>query len=280
MTGHGMALMLMSALLGALRELVEHETQDPEVLLAELQKGEEELLERFTEATLPETHSDLYTVGNEVQPDLNASLFFTGRSLCRTGRTPSQTRYLGYATNTDKVGGVAPFGEESYDVGINVNVALKSPNEQGAMRLAWTKHQEREDCPVTCKPDYKDFFLTSHGEGWTKLTIPNEAERKAYRYDSSQSGVFKGVIVMVLVSCAWGKCEKGLLRAENYEEKKWEMKVNGNVVTSVVDIGLGALIVKGEDGASFPSNTNGVYDIELKVSESGSFVKVSSFILY
>lgn len=277
MTGHGMALLLVEALLGALEGLVEHETKDAEILLAELRKIEDELYEKFIQATLPEKHSKLYKVGGEVHPDFNTSLFFTGRSLCHTGRTPSQTRYLGILTNTDKVGGVAPFGEETYDVGINVDDALKSPNVQGEMRLAWTQWKEREACQVVCKPDYKDFFLTSDRDDWTKLTIPNEAEKKAYQYDHSQ---FMGIIVIALRGCDYGKCEKGFLTAENYDEKKWEMKVNGKAVTSVVDIGFEGLIVKWDDGVYFPPNANGDYEIELRVSESGSFVKVSSFILY
>lgn len=282
MTGHGMALFLTNALLGALQDLEKHDNHDGETLLGELRKNEEELYHNFTNATLPDIHRTMYSVkdGVVIQPEFDSSVFFTGHSFCHTGRVPSQTRYLGYLTNsTDKVGGPAPYGYETYDTGINVEFALRSPSPNGEMRLVWAGGKEREiSCPVTCKPDYKDVFLTTSLDGWTKLTIPNEAERTAYRYDPSR---FKGIIIMILRGCDFGKCERGFLKQEQYDEKKWEMKVNGLPVVSVVDIGFEALLVVGEDGrVHFPPTANGEYDIEVQVLESGSFVKVSSFILY
>ncbi len=280
MTGHGMALLLAEALLGALQDLERHENRDAGALLAELRREEEELYENFRNAELPDIHRTMYTVRNddEGQPDFDAAVFFRGRSLCHTARTPSRTRYLGYLTNTDKVGGPAPVGEETYETGMKEDEAMKSPNPNGEMRLTWAGGKEREDCPVTCKPDYKDAFLTSHRDGWTKLTIPNDAERRAYKYDPSQH---RGVIVLVLRGCDYGKCEKGFLTAEHYGEGKWEMKVNGVAVTSIVEIGFEALLVKGPGGSSyFSPKADGGYDIEVRVVESGSFVKVSSFILY
>jgi hypothetical protein len=58
------------------------------------------------------------------------------------------------------------------------------------------------------------------------------------------------------------------------------MKVNGNEVSSVVHIGSDGVIAKRNDGIYFPPNSQGTYDIEIKVNEGDSFVKVSSFVLY
>jgi hypothetical protein len=177
------------------------------------------------------------------------------------------------------IGGPAPPGQETYDVGIEDTEALKNPSTDGTMRLVWTKHKEREDCEYTVKPDYKDYFMTTDKDvGWTKLIFPNEAERTAYRYNPSD---VKGIVIFVLRVCSWGKCEAGFLEIDSYEAKKWEMRINGRSVTSVHDIGHGAILAKGEGGSIyFPVNDDGVYEIEVNVNEVNSFVKISSIIIY
>jgi hypothetical protein len=283
MTGHGMALFLTDALLGALQDLEKYDTHYAETLHEQLQKNEKELYSNFTNAILPNIHRTMYALKDETitaQPEFDSSIFFTGPSFCHTGRTPSQTRYLGYLTNnTNRVGGPVPFGSETYDTGISEDVAMKSPSPNGEMRLVWPGGKEREmNCPVTCKPDYKDVFLTTYHDGWTKLSIPNDAEKAAYRYDPSN---FKGIHVLVLGGCEYGKCGEGFLTEKQYDEKKWEMKINGLPVFAVTNIGFDALLVVGEGGrVHFPPNANGEYEIEVQVLESRSFVKVSSFILY
>lgn len=277
MIGRGLSLLMVEALLAAVKDLAAHEMLDAEELLQQMQREEDELFGQFMDAEVFDNHLNLFKVPDAIQPNASSKVFFTGQSMCHTGRTPSRTRYLGYLTNTDKLGGPCPFGEETYDVGINVDEALKHPTMDGTMRLAWTQHKEREVCEVTCMPDYKDFFLTSEQDGWTKLTIPNAAEKKAYRYDPSN---FQGIVVLILRTCSWGKCEKGFLTATDFEEKKWEMKVNGKTVVELGHIGIEALVAKGKDGIHFAPNQDGAFDIQINVREKDSFVKVSSFVIY
>jgi len=119
--------------------------------------------------------------------------------------------------------------------------------------------------------------MTTDKVGWAKLSFPNDAEKTAYNYVPSQ---FKGVIVLVFRSCDWGKCEKGFLDEEDYQKKRWEMKVNSEPVIEIGDIGAGAMLLKGKDGIYFTPNEEGAYDFEIKVNEPNSFVKLSSFIIF
>jgi hypothetical protein len=276
MIGHGLSLFIMQTLIEALTDLNEHETTDVDELLSQLRKEEDELFANFTAADLPNDYKTLFNVGEDLDPNFDLALFWKGPSLCHTSLTPSVTRYYGYVTNADKVGGFAVIGNETYDVGIQDTVAWKEPSN-GVMRLVWEQGERERDCPVILKPDYKDIFFTGTSDGWAKLTFPNDAEKKAYNYQPSD---FKGIIVIYLIGCPFGKCPKGHLAIDQYIEKKWEMKINGKPIVSLSDGGFDAIIPKSQDGIYFQPKEDGTYDIEIKVNEEKSFVKVTAFVLY
>jgi hypothetical protein len=161
-------------------DLVEDDTKDPETLLAQLKREEDQLQAEIVKADLSKRASSLNDVNGEKHPDRAelASLFFKGAGICRTARTPAQARYLGYVTNNGKVGSFAPVGNETYDAGIERAVADDS-DANGVMRLV-IDHNSKErmyDCPVVVKPDYKDYFYAHERDGLVKLTFPNEAEK-------------------------------------------------------------------------------------------------------
>jgi hypothetical protein len=276
-TGHGIALFLANALISALKTLLEELGDDREAILEQLYEQEQEAYENLTKAPLPEVYTNLFKKEEKGMPsDFNQALFFKEPSICHTGRLPSQTRYLGYLTESNDVGGPAPWSSVTYDQGIRKQQAIMADTE-GLMSLVWDEKHREMDCPVTCMPDDKDTFMTHNKYGWTKLTFPNAAERKAYHYDPKK---FKGIVIVILRPCDWGKCEQGFLTLQDFAENKWEMKINGKKVESIVGFGADATVAKGSDGIYFSPNSDGTYDIEIKVNEKGSFVLVSSFILY
>ena len=136
----------------------------------------------------------------------------------------------------------------------------------------------QDDCPVAVSIDYKDFFL-SQGEGWNTLTFPNEAERKAYGYDPKE---LQGLVVVSFRTCDWDNCEKKFMGPESFngEKKKWDMKVNGVVVESLVDIGHRVFLLKDQNGLYFPPSSNNDYKFEIKLHNPKKYVKISSFIVY
>lgn len=278
LTGTYLALFLSNALLGALQDLSSQSIVDPETMLAELRVEENLLHADFVRADLPKA-AGILNGGGRVEavplPGVDTELFFRGPNICKTGRTPSRTRYLGYLTETDKVGGPAPPGKETYDVGLSKVEAASSP-ANGKFRLVYDPGT-RDDCHVVVSPDYKDFFYAHGKDGWVSMTIPNNAEIEAYRYDPS---VFKGVIVLFVVTCDWGKCAEGDLRPAAFEAGTIELEVNGKRVTSLPDLGNGGNILEGEDGFYWKQNVDGVYDIRARVNDPDSYFRLSTIVLY
>eukprot|EP00536_Pseudo-nitzschia_multiseries_P000656 jgi/Psemu1/321723/estExt_fgenesh1_pg.C_80024 len=285
LSGHGLALFMTDALLSALQDLVEHNNGDTAQLLSQLQEEDIELHTNFINAELPDSHHNLLGALGELtlsesESNIDASLFFKGKSICHTGRLPSQTRYKGILTNSDQVGQPAPVGEETYYLGFNKVAASRTASENQEIRLVYDMSKEREDkcVGVIVKPDYPDSFFINSLDGWTKLTFPNEAEKKAYRYDPAE---FEGIIIIHGKVCDWGKCPNGfLLPEEDHLKKNWEMKINGKSVTTVKNVGNNAVIVGGENGFRFAPNSNEQYDIEIRVNKENHYFQLVDFVLY
>ncbi|KAG7362731.1 hypothetical protein IV203_026091 [Nitzschia inconspicua] len=277
MTGHAVSLFLTNALISALKSLREDFGDDDKGLLDQLRSTDEQAYTNLTQAALPTVYARLYQTKNEaIPPDFDQSIFYKGHNFCHTGRLPSQTRYLGYLTESDKRGGPAPWANVTYDTGLGKDEAIKN-DAKGSMQLIFEGRGRVRDCPVTCMPDAKDSFMTHYKDGWAKISFPNTAERTAYRYDSNS---LKGMLIIIFRSCDWGKCEKGFLRHEEFLDGKWEMKVNGHEVKDLINFGHDTFAAKDSNGIYFSPNSEGIYDVEIKVNEEGGYVLVSSFIIY
>jgi hypothetical protein len=280
MDGHVLALFLVQALVDAVKDLVEDDTKDPEMLLAQFKGEEDQLHSEIVKADLPK-RAISFNEGKEKHPDSVelASLFFKGSSICRTARTPAQARYLGYVTNSGKVGSFAPVGNETYDTGIERPAADES-DANGVMRLVYD-HNAKErmyGCPVVVKPDYKDYFYAHTRDGLVKMmTFPNNAEKAAYRFGQSE---YKGLIVLHFTVCDWGKCPADMMRYTNYEAGSFEVTVNGKSVKSMFDYGSGAIILEGDDGYYWKPSGNGDYEISFHVKDPESYLTISAVVLY
>jgi hypothetical protein len=281
MDGHGIALFLVQALMDALKDLAEHSNQDPVALQVELQIEEDEQHEKLWQADLPEDADQLYQLGKgdtEKDPNVDMKLLWQGQSLCKTARLPAQSRYLGYTTNTDKVGNFAVLGKETYDTGLVLHKANEADAMNGIMGLVYEPGgKEREWCSVVLKPDYKDMFYARQNHGLVKLTIPNEAEKAAYGYDPAK---FKGLIIIWFIACDWGKCKPGDLHENEFAEGKFEVTVNGKPVKEMVALERHAMVLKGEEGFHWQASSNGDFELGFEVKEPDSFVRLSSVTIY
>ena len=246
MVGHGLGLFLVETLLDTLRYLnstkVGDEEEDasrslssyPELLMSQLKEEDDKLHNKFKEAELPTIHNQLLDLKDvnvrDGEASIDNSIFYTGPSMCHTARLPSQTRYHGILTNTDQVGFAAPVGEEKYYVGFGeISTAKKTAAENSEIRLVYENYRERElECEgVIVKPDYPDSWFSNSMDGWTKLTFPNDAEKRFYRYDPKQH---QGIMFAHWQPCAWGKCPNGYLNSGSMGENGFEMRVNSQEV--------------------------------------------------
>jgi hypothetical protein len=144
-----LALFLSQILVDALQDLVDHPNQDPVALLAELKTEEDDLMERFLQADLPDAAYRIYDGKPEDHdPDVDFNVLYKGPSICHIARTPALTRYLGYLTNTFRVGGIAPYGKETYDTGTERRQA-DTTDARGELRLVWEfDSKDRQTCEV------------------------------------------------------------------------------------------------------------------------------------
>ena len=277
MDGHALALFITEVLIDALSDLSNHTLSDPLELLVELRKAEDLQYEQFLQAEIPDLKNQIFSPQDKAAPDpsLDIDSLWKRPSLCRTGRTPAQSRYLGYTTNSDKVGGITIVGSEEYDTAISIPQARDASAAQGGA-LVLVDDGEHEYCQgAVVKPDYKDYFYAEKSFGWTTLSIPNEKEKNAYAYNPSQ---VLGLILVALVPCDWGKCEKGDMRS--YGEDEVEIKVNGLPVTEVVDFGLGVSALKGEDGIYWKPDENGAFVLSFLLKKNKGYIRISSVIIY
>jgi hypothetical protein len=290
--------------MGAAKDLAAHPDQDPQSLLDKLQNEEDGSYALLQRAEVPTLAHNNYVLGysktkttptDDDKMKLDApNVFIKGPALCHTARLPAQSRFLGHLTDSapGKVGGVSIFGNETYDVGIEDQVAMTTPSN-GNMRLVWTMHNERVAAEACARdggminPDYYDFFLTGSLDGWNKLIFPNEAEKKAYNYDPAN---IKGYVVLYPMKMAkayyTGKDQLAGLADVEFREKKWEMKINGQPVTELINLNLGTggapcLLASGpNNNLVFAPPPSGSYTIEIKVNEKDSYVRLRTIVLY
>ena len=276
--GHMLAFFLSQTLVDALEELVANPNLDSSALLKELKNKEKDALEAFKKADLPKDKNMLYGENAEIDLDL----LIKGRSICRTGRLPAMSRYLGYTTNTDKIGGATAFQFEQYDTGIEMGkatLARREEEERDVMPLTFELGRSRDKtCHFRLTPDHKDFFYTHSKQGVMKMTFPNEKEKLAYKYNRKE---MKGLIILILPVCDWGKCKPGDLRVDAIQQGDMSITVNGKTVSSVTLLGKDAVVLKHKDGVYWQPSANDDYQIGVEVlREDDSYFRISSVVIY
>jgi hypothetical protein len=264
-------------LIDVLSELVtisSFETFHPESRLATLLLEEEQLYSSFVQKSLPLSANPNNIAGVDFE------LLFKCKSFCHTALLPSRARYLGHVGTPQR--NTVTGRVEQYDTGIPQLVAstLVSALPVGGggvagMPLAYAP-DERDDCELPTKIDFKDFFYTHYNHGWTKIVLPsNDAEAQAYNYDPT---AIQGLILVRLSQCPQNKCQPGDLKSILSADGV-EVQVNGKPVTSVIGL-LGMLLLQGHDGQYWTPNSQGRFEITIRVSVVDHFLRISSLVIY
>ncbi|KAL3913446.1 MAG: hypothetical protein SGILL_006488 [Bacillariaceae sp.] len=292
--GHSIALFLIQTLVSAVDDLVSFESEGLDALLERLQKEEREHYEqsfrklddyvKSDELREKATGKDMDYRNLDQLPASDVDMVYTmlrGDSICHISRIPSQIRYNGHLTMSDKVGGPSVWGQETYDLGIELETAegMNKASLQ-SVPLVWKKENavRQSECPFIIAPDAKDFFYIHHDFGWQPLTIPNDATRKEYGYDATK---LKGVVTLILQVCDWGNCPDGFLTREAFQDQEgWEVEVNGLPVTNITVIGNGAMVAHNGNGITFPPGPNGDFVLKFHVAKPQSYLRVTSVIIF
>mmetsp|Transcript_45893 Transcript_45893/g.111168 ORF Transcript_45893/g.111168 Transcript_45893/m.111168 type:complete len:796 (-) Transcript_45893:52-2439(-) len=206
--GHVLSLSFMEIFIEGLEEITQS-SKDTQALWEELRQAEDQEFEAFKAKPVFDTIAFNESRYADIYNDTELfETFFKGDSVCRTSLVPSQTRYMGLSTNSDKVAPGPQVGwAETYDVGVPLhidkgNYTYDKGHEpipgivQQTAKIDLRPHSEkvRKECPHVVMPDYKDWLYGPLKDGKATMIFPNEKERAYYGYDPSK---FKGFLGLV-----------------------------------------------------------------------------------
>jgi hypothetical protein len=260
MTGNLIALSLSFVIEEALHELVSTKSDPsfPDQLQAEADAD----FQSFMSSDLPKASAKVI-----LPEDIDRELVLRGPNFCHTARLPAEIRYLGILTESSML------GEDSYDKGMDINSAIRFKGN-GSMPLAF-EPGKRQSCPIPLNKDYKDaFFVYSHHD-WSQMTLPNDAEMKAY----DTGAPLRGIVAICFTDCSWGKCPKGNLIGEDMELGTGEMEVNGIKVSNFTTFSKCRLL-RNEGGHIWKPNSAGRFEIRAKANEEKSYIRFSTFVIW
>jgi len=300
--GHLIGLPFIEMLLEGLKELENTGTVDSDQLLADLQKEEDAEFQQFMESPLvADILADNYDVLGKPTDPLYET-WFRGQSICRTAFLPSQSRFLGLMTESDKTGDIAIYTHETYDTGDffysnrrgdDGNFTYVGDDRPPAGKfslMASTRERAgftnitswEEECPAVVMPDYKDSFYAPLLDRKASITFPNKKEKEHYGYDPK---LFKGVIAIILApSSKCKKCDHAFdLVVDDFLEGSATMAVNSKPVKSIRRVSNGAMILEGDNQNPFwePNRQTEDYTIEFQVGPNAALyhLRVANIIL-
>jgi hypothetical protein len=260
LSGNLLGIWLTNVVEDALKELAA-ERPDP-ALLDQLRAFEVADRKVFMSRELPMN----ILRGLQIPSDVDPEMFYRGPNICHTARLPAETRHLGILTESSLV------GEDTFDKGIEIATANKNITEDKSMPLVYEKGH-RQSCPIPINKDYKDFFYVAETHGWSQLTLPNNAEIKAY----GTSEPLRGVIAVCFALCNWGKCPADDIQNNQFDMA--EMQVNGVNVTTLTGFDRCSFL-KHVDGHVWKPNSDGRFQIRAKVNKVKGFIRFSSIVIW
>jgi hypothetical protein len=259
LSGNLIALTLSFVVEDALHELISAKS-DPG-FLDKLRSDEEADFKFFMSSDLPKSSEQL-----NLPEDIDRELVLRGPNFCHTARLPAEIRHLGILTESSMI------GADSYDKGLHATTSWEFQGD-GSMPLVYDPIQ-RQVCPIPLNKDYKDFFVVHSHYGWSQLTLPNDAEMKAYGTGAPLRG-----IIAICFNCNWGKCPKGNLIGEDIELGTGEMEVNGIKVSNFTKFDTCRFLLN-EGGHTWKPNSDGRFAIRAKANEEHSYILFSNFVIW
>ena len=301
--GHIISLPFVEMLLEALRELAATSNPDPDQLLADLQKEEDADFQLFMESPLLDVVASTALDELGAKTDPLYETWFRGPSICRTSLLPSQSRYLGITTDTEKTGDVARYTHETYETGyttkFNPDGSVEFLDDGGKREppagefsiLANIKgrsghsdlRQWEAECPAIVMPDYGDTFYAPLSNGKASIRIPNQKEKEHYGYDPK---LFKGIIGLIppMWPASCKKCAHAYdLVIPDFLAGDVTLTVNSKLVKNIRLVDKMVMLLEGEGGNPYfePHPETEDYTIEFQVAPGATqyHLKLTNFVL-
>lgn len=211
------------------------------------------------------------------------SFFQREKAICHNAQLPSQARYDGLVTNSNKKGKYQFSGLYSnYDEGYEVERLKQLPISQDLrpLKVGYFK-EERQNCDTPLQIDFKDAFYVDGKFFWTGDIVPNEASKRAFLSDEDSVGR-KGLVMMCNRKCDWGQCATNFLQISDVN-KNMTIAVNDVAVTGTALFDDHCFVLSNKYGYFFPPNSNpdlkGQYEIKIKVDPGPGYLHLSSIII-
>jgi hypothetical protein len=274
--GNIMALFLSDMLLDSISDLASSSFNRTQLLSA-LQKQEDADYAMFQsnwESDIIEYR--MVPLDSDLVDARNISVFFRNPSICHTARLPADIRHLGILTESEQVG----VHDYEYFKGMPASEA-KALKAEGTTDMPLVYDEgDREICnEAEIKRDYKDYFMVSNKMGSATLTVPNDAERRAY---SRESEKLLGIIVVCPVPCDWGRCPEGVFELDAIHNGTLLMEVNDQSVTNITDF-RGCSVLRGKAGHRWEPNGADQYVLKARIPDAVnatfSFFRINSIIV-
>jgi len=276
--GNLLALSLIELLKDALKDIqsAQFEKKPYNTLLAELKAQEDNDYDLFKTATLP---SEAGNIPLSQHNAFDMTTLFKKRNICHTALLPSESRFKGILMpHWKKIGFFSEKeGYTGYDQGIDFQRARQQPHIGKEMRLTFSSAW-REQCEVPLNQDFKDYFLVQGSELWQQVTIPNDAELKAY----GTGNPLEGIIAICLAHCTLGhaNCYRGDIRESDViAEGHVDITING-VIARNFTLWDTCLFPYNNDGFTWKANPEGRFDIEVNVIKSSDYIRFSSLVVW
>ena len=267
--GNLAAFFLLEVMEDALTEMVGSE-KDPSAFFKELQDGEDDDFERFRTAAVSDYFELMLDKAD--RDGLDVSLLVQGHNFCHTARLPAEIRYKGILTER-------PPTDDSlfYEKSMLQEEADSTVNSEGRMRLVYSKDDnDQVECNHTRTLDRSDYFYTTTTEDWNMIVLPNDAELREY----GKGEPLQGILAICFAACPYNKCPRTNMDLEAFEEKLFEMSVNGMAVFKMVEFGGGCVLLQNAEGYQWKPNEDGKFDFRARVLQPDSALRIGSFILW
>jgi hypothetical protein len=281
--GNLMTLYLIDVFGSVLDELAQATSTaaDLTALLEQYEKEESDNFKEFLLHELPIGHINRFFAGSNNTDDETTAhlveLITNEPNFCRTARLPAEARFKGLVTETNQTGLM------EYDHGISLTEAQFGDNVNSSdfMRLVWDE-AERYECEADLWLDFKDSFYVGYRELPKKLIIPNDSEIREYDPTNAYRNHLSGVIAYCLKICDWGACPNGALTNDAIKDGTVEMYVNGQKVSGkMIRIATDCNFLLPESGGlKFKANSDGKFEVSVKVLKEKAFIQFSSFVVW
>ena len=278
--GNLMALLIVEGLQDALEELdrlvASTSSSDATTLYQTLKASEDEDYQLFR--TAPVHPADFSGALDPAEHEgFDFTVLATQQTFCHTARLPAEIRHLGILTESTQT------GFTTFDQGTFLKDALATPSTtDDHLRLVYDDSDRQLSCPIPTNMDHKDFFFVAGGEGWKRLTLPNDSELAEYGRHNELANV-QGYVALCFTLCPWGKCPGGVLQREDFYAGKFEIQVNGVSVDHLAHF-QDCELLKHENSYLWPPHaSHGRFEVAVRVTDQANprdFLRIGAIILW